>query len=162
MSVSTESLKGMLEAPLAAAAAVDPADPGAARAALHRAYPPEGEAAGELREALIAAMEQGLVCDRGTDALRYSRLLKADATPHGLSVDVVWMTGPGPEHRHPNGELNLCFAVEGSARFDGQPEGWVVFPPGSRHVPTVTDGRMLIAYFLPQGAIEFSPPPDRD
>jgi len=70
-------------------------------------------------------------------------------------VDLVWMTGPGINHRHPKGEINLCFAVEGAARFDGQPEGWVVFPPGSQHVPTVTGGRMLIVYFLPSGAVEW-------
>jgi hypothetical protein len=66
------------------------------------------------------------------------------------------MTAPGPRHKHPRGEVNLSFALEGAPRFDGQPEGWVVFPPGSEHVPTVTGGRMLIAYFLPGGAIEWS------
>ncbi len=49
----------------------------------------------------------------------------------------------------------LGFAVEGDPRFDGQPEGWIVFAPGTQHVPTVTGGRMLIAYFLPGGAVEW-------
>jgi len=31
----------------------------------------------------------------------------------------------------------------------------VVYGAGSEHVPTVTDGAMLILYFLPGGAIEF-------
>ena len=43
----------------------------------------------------------------------------------------------------------------GEARFDGHPEGWVVFGPDSVHVPTVSDGEMLILYFLPGGEIEF-------
>ena len=70
----------------------------------------------------------------------------------GVSVD---MAGPGAEHVHPGGEVNLCFATEGDPRFCGTGEGWYVVPPGSQHVPEVTGGRMLIAYFLPQGAIRF-------
>ncbi|HTE06204.1 MAG TPA: DUF4863 family protein [Planctomycetota bacterium] len=155
MTVTTQSLLDMLAAPMAAAAQVNPADPGGARAVLHRLYPPEGEAGQALRAALAEAVEAGVICDKGKDAIRYSRLCKPDATPHDLSVDFVWMTGPGIRHRHPRGEINLCYAVEGDPRFDGQPEGWVVFPPGSAHVPTVTGGRMLIAYFLPGGAVEW-------
>ena len=100
-------------------------------------------------------MADGTICERGDDALKYSRLSKPEANPQQLSVDVVWMAGKGPRHRHTNGEVNLCFAVDGDPRFDGQPEGWVVFEPGSAHVPTVTGGRMLIAYFLPGGAMEW-------
>jgi len=156
-----QALIAALEAPLREAASVDLADPAAARSALRRAWAPEGPAGQALRAALVEALEAGTICDRGPPECRYSRLLKADGasgagTPgHGFSVDLVCMTAPGPRHRHPRGEVNLCFALEGSPRFDGQPEGWVVFPPGSEHVPTVTGGRMLIAYFLPGGAIEW-------
>jgi hypothetical protein len=156
MTVTTQSLLEQLAAPMTATAGVDLKDPAAARAALHRAFAPEGEAGLALRAALLEAVSAGVICDRGKDAIRYSRLCKPDATPHQLSVDFVWMTGPGIPHRHPSGEINLCFAVEGSPRFDGQPEGWVVFPPGSSHVPTVTGGRMLIVYFLPGGAVEWT------
>ena len=65
------------------------------------------------------------------------------------------MDSPGPQHRHGNGEVDLCFTTRGDARFDGHAQGWVVYPPGSVHVPTVTQGEMLILYFLPGGAIEF-------
>ena len=65
------------------------------------------------------------------------------------------MNSPGPRHRHPNGEIDLCFGISGASRFDGQPEGWIVYGKGSVHVPTVTGGEMLILYFLPGGAIEF-------
>ena len=168
---SRQALIAALEAPLREAAGVDLADPAAARSALRRAWAPEGPEGLALRGALVAALEAGTICDRGPPECRYSRLLKADAGAdgadgaagaagagapgHGFSVDLVCMTAPGPRHRHPRGEVNLCFALEGSPRFDGQPEGWVVFPPGSEHVPTVTGGRMLIAYFLPGGAIEW-------
>ena len=47
------------------------------------------------------------------------------------------------------------FALHGHPRFDGHGPGWLVYPPNSRHVPTVTGGRMLIAYFLPAGEIVF-------
>jgi hypothetical protein len=150
-----ESLLALLDAPMAAAARTPLADAAAARAALEKAYPSRGPAAQALRTELLAAVKAGAICDRGKDAIRYSRLCKPDATKHDVSVDFVWMTGPGIHHRHPKGEANLCFAVEGEPRFDGQPEGWVVFPPGSQHVPTVTGGRMLIAYFLPGGAVEW-------
>jgi hypothetical protein len=108
-----------------------------------------------LREALLAAVEDGVICDKGKDPVRYSRLAKPGDTAHDLSVDFVWMTGGGINHRHPKGEVNLCFSVEGDAKFDGQPAGWVVFAPDTAHVPTVTDGRMLIVYFLPGGEVEW-------
>ncbi len=155
MPATTQSLLALLDAPMAAAARTDLRDTAAARSALEQAYPSRGPAAQVLRTALLQAVQDGVICDRGKDAIRYSRLCKPDATPHDVSVDFVWMTGPGIHHRHPRGEVNLGFAVEGDPRFDGQPEGWIVFAPGSQHVPTVTGGRMLIAYFLPGGAVEW-------
>jgi len=155
MPATTQSLLTLIEAPLAAAARTKIDDPAAACAALEKAYPWRGPASQALRAALVAAVKDGVICDRGKEAIRYSRLAKPDATPHDHSVDFVWMTGPGINHKHPRGEINLCYAVEGDPRFDGHPEGWVVFPPGSVHVPTVTGGRMLIVYFLPGGSVEW-------
>jgi hypothetical protein len=163
--VQPDALIAAFQAPLREAASVDLADPAAARSALRRAWAPEGPAGQALRAALVEALQEGTICDRGPPECRYSRLVKADpgatggGPGHGFSVDLVCMTGPGPRHRHTKGEVNLCFALEGDPRFDGQPEGWVVFPPGSEHVPTVTGGRMLIAYFLPGGAIEWTGAP---
>jgi hypothetical protein len=155
MTVTTQTLLEMLAAPMEAAAQADTRDPGAARAMLHRAFAPEGGQGQALRAALLEAVEAGIICEKGKGDIRYSRLSKPDAATHDLSVDFVWMTGPGIHHRHPRGEINLCYAVEGEPRFDGQPPGWVVFPPGSTHVPTVTGGRMLIVYFLPGGSVEW-------
>jgi len=42
------------------------------------------------------------------------------------------------------------------AQFDGHGAGWVVYGPGTAHSPTVTEGRALVLYLLPQGAIEFT------
>ena len=58
---------------------------------------------------------------------------------------------------HPNGEVDLCFTVDGNPTFDGNAPGWTVYEPGSWHVPSVADGVMDILYFLPGGAIKFGP-----
>jgi hypothetical protein len=68
---------------------------------------------------------------------------------------VVHMNGAGPRHTHHEGEVNWCIALSGEPRFDGHGPGWVAFPPGSTHVPTVEGGEMLIVYLLPNGAVEF-------
>jgi hypothetical protein len=61
----------------------------------------------------------------------------------------------GPHHAHPNGEIDMIIPLADGARFDGHGQGWLVYPPGSAHRPTVTGGSAIIVYFLPQGAIEF-------
>ncbi len=155
MPATAEDLLALLDTPMGYAADVDLSDADAARAELERRFPSTGPAATKLREALVAAVEDGVICDRGKDPVRFSRLAKPVDTPHDLSVDFVWMTGPGINHRHPRGEVNLCFSVEGDAKFDGRPAGWVVFAPDTQHVPTVTDGTMLIVYFLPGGEVEW-------
>jgi hypothetical protein len=104
----------------------------------------------ELREAVLAA---DLTPKQAGPNVRFGRLAKASEATSGLSIDAVDMTGEAAEHTHPNGEVSLCFATEGDPRFMGFPEGWVVVPPGSRHTPTVTGGRMTILYFLPDGAM---------
>ena len=89
--------------------------------------------------------------------MRFGRVSKALPETRDFAVDAVDMEGPGPPHTHPRGELNLCFALDGSPTFDGQPPGWVVLGPGSWHVPTVAGGRMAILYFLPGGAWQSGP-----
>lgn len=152
---ATDRILELMQEPLSKVDGLDLTDPEAARRALEAAYPSTGTEARALRAALVAAFERGDICDRGDDDLRFSRLAKAGQLPQDVSIDLVWMAGPGPRHKHPRGEVNLCFALEGEPEFDGQPEGWVVFPPGSVHVPTVSSGRMLIAYFLPGGEMEW-------
>jgi hypothetical protein len=65
------------------------------------------------------------------------------------------MEGDGQGHVHPNGEVSLCLPRSGSPTFEGRPGGFVVMPPGSFHVPRVSGGRMVIAYWLPGGEIRF-------
>ena len=136
-------------------AGLDLSDPAAAQARLDAEYPLDGAFAVALRAAMEAGVADGSVCHLGEDPVRYSRLFKSSEQSAGLSADAVLMSAPGPRHVHPNGEVDLCFALDGEPRFDGNPPGWTVYAPGSQHVPTVRGGTMLILYLLPQGAIEF-------
>lgn len=97
------------------------------------------------------------LCNREADGIRYGRVLKAAEATHGFSVDVVDMEDiAGPHHMHPNGEIDLIMPLTPGACFDGRPAGWCVYEAGSAHRPTVTQGRALILYLLPQGAIRFT------
>jgi len=112
----------------------------------------EGEQVAAVRAAAVAHIGSDWLLPKEAGGIRFGRVAKDLC---GFTVDAVLMDVPGPRHRHGNGEIDLCFTTRGDARFDGQPEGWVVYGKGSEHVPTVTDGEMLILYFLPGGAIEF-------
>jgi hypothetical protein len=127
-------------------------DPSAAVRELERRLPFGGELIGRVRKEAEAGAREGWLLPKQNGAVRFGRVAK---DLEGFSVDAVWMSTPGPRHRHGNGEIDLCFATRGAARFDGHPEGWVAFAPGSVHIPTVSEGEMLILYFLPGGAIEF-------
>jgi hypothetical protein len=112
-----------------------------------------------LQASCEAGVAAGWLCNREGGGIRYGRIFKPADDLHGFSVDVVDMTDiAGPHHVHPHGEIDLVMPQGGDARFDGRPAGWVVMPPGSAHRPTVSQGRALVLYLLPQGAIEFTKP----
>jgi hypothetical protein len=140
---------------LEAARGIDLSSAAAARAELAERFDPASKRARALNEKLMALLAEGKLAERGAMPVKYGRVAKAGAPTHGFSIDVVHMSGAGPMHRHPNGEVNYCVALDGAPTFDGEPPGWVVFPPESKHVPTVAGGTMLIVYLLPEGAIEF-------
>lgn len=112
-----------------------------------------------LAQACAAGVAAGWLCNREGGGIRYGRIFKPSDALHGFSVDVVEMADiAGPHHTHPLGEIDLIMPIDGSqARFDGRPAGWLVCPPGSAHRPTVTQGRALVLYLLPQGRIDFTP-----
>ncbi len=111
----------------------------------------------ELKASCEAGVAEGWLCNREGGGIKYGRIFKPADDLHGFSVDVVDMTDiAGPHHVHPNGEIDLVMPLDGDARFDGRPAGWVVMTPGSAHRPTVSQGRALVLYLLPQGAIEFT------
>ncbi len=110
-----------------------------------------------LKSACETGVSEGWLCDREGGGIRYGRIFKPSPDLHGFSVDVVDMRDvEGPHHSHPHGEIDLIMPIDGDARFDGRPAGWLVCPPGSAHRPTVTQGRALVLYLLPQGRIEFT------
>jgi hypothetical protein len=151
MSTLTETFRPLLDA--ARGVALD--DPIAARLELTRRFDPRGNQARELNAKLVELLRQGEIANRGELPVKYGRAAKATPETGDFSIDVVHMNGAGPLHRHPNGEVNWCVALDGEPTFMGQPAGWVVERPGSQHVPTVAGGTMLIVYLLPQGKIEF-------
>lgn len=133
-------------------AELDLNQPDAAMRALEAAFP--HATLGSVHAALAAGRDAGfLVPKQATPTLKFGRVAKPSPELAGMSIDAVDMAGAGAPHTHPNGEVSLCFAEEGDPRFCGHPAGWVVVPPGSRHTPEVTGGRMLIVYFLPDGAM---------
>jgi len=111
-----------------------------------------------LRASCEAGVREGWLCEREGGGIRYGRIFKPADDLAGFSVDVVDMTDiAGPHHTHPLGEIDLIMPMDGgSACFDGRPAGWLVCPPGSAHCPTVSQGRALVLYLLPQGQIQFT------
>lgn len=134
---------------------LDLADPAIACAALEAEFPFEGEYVQGIAAAMRAGVAAGTMCHKGEDPVRFSRVLKPSEDSHGFSADAVLMSAPGPRHRHPQGEIDLCFVEDGAPTFDGNPPGWTVYPADSAHVPSVKNGKMLILYILPGGEIEF-------
>lgn len=140
---------------LDAARGLDLQDPEAARELLEKRFPFDAPDARALEARLLEHLERGEIANRGEAPLRYGRVCKASPETHDYSIDVVHMSVPGPRHRHPNGEIDYCIALDGQPTFDGHAPGWVVFGADSVHVPTVSGGTMLIVYLLPGGEIEF-------
>jgi len=122
-------------------------------------FPLGGVVARSIGASIEAGVDAGWLCDRGDPDARFSRVAKATEDTHNLSVDVVRLAGAALRHGHPKGEVTLGFAVEGTPSFVGREPGWTFAGPGSVHVPEVHAGRMNLIYFLPDGAVDWSPPP---
>lgn len=145
-----------LIAPIAHRAAGRPLDD-ALEADLNRAVPPDSAAFRDVFSACRDAIAAGWMCNREAGGIRYGRVVKPGPAMHGFSVDVVEMDNlAGPHHRHPNGEIDLIMPLSPDAKFDGRGAGFLVYGPGSAHSPTVTGGKALVLYLLPEGAIEFT------
>lgn len=129
----------------------------ALEAELNAQFPPDGAVFRSVLDACHAGIAAGWICSREHAGIQYGRVVKPGDATHGFSVDVVDMDEvAGGHHRHPTGEIDLIMPLSGAATFDGRGAGWLVYEPGSAHVPTVAGGRALVLYLLPQGAIEFT------
>ncbi|MBF0355366.1 MAG: DUF4863 family protein [Alphaproteobacteria bacterium] len=103
------------------------------------------------------AIAEGWMCSQGEGDRRWGRVNEPSPELHDFSVDVVAMAhGHGPHHSHPLGEIVLTMPQTPAARFDARGAGWLVYPPGSGHYPTVTGGPALVLYLLPSGKIAFT------
>jgi Domain of unknown function (DUF4863) len=132
---------------------------------LNRLHPPGSATFEAIAAACRAGVAAGSMCQHEGGGIRYGRVIKPSLATHDFSVDVVGMADlAGPHHSHPNGEIDLVMPLAGlddlspggTATFDGQPAGWTVYGPGTAHRPTVSGGRALVLYLLPQGAIQFT------
>lgn len=124
---------------------------------LNREHGPASASYQALRQSCERGVTDGWLCQREGGGIRYGRVFKPADDLQGFSVDVVDMTDiAGPHHTHPDGEIDLIMPIDELALFDGRGAGWLVCPAGSAHRPTVSGGRALVLYLLPQGRIEFS------
>ena len=124
---------------------------------LNRDFPAGDATFQAIEAACMQAIEQGWMCAQGSDGRRFGRVVEPAPETHNLSVDVVDITDfVGPHHRHPTGEVCMVMPLTENARSDGHGAGWCVNPPGTAHHPTVTEGRALVLYLLPDGKIEFT------
>ena len=124
---------------------------------LNTEHGPHSASYADLRASCEAGVAQGWLANREGGGLKYGRIFKPADELHGFSVDVVDMKDvAGPHHVHPEGEIDLIMPLDEGATFDDRPAGWLVCPPGSAHRPTVSAGRALVLYLLPQGRIEFT------
>ena len=129
----------------------------ALEAELNRAFPATGETFRAIEEACHAAIAAGWMCTQGNAQRRFGRVFEPAAALAGFSVDVVDITDlVGNHHVHPTGEIDMIMPVAPAAKFDGRGAGWLVYEPASGHRPTVSDGRALVLYLLPDGRIEWT------
>lgn len=129
----------------------------ALEAELNRAMPQGSSTYEQLFSACRAAVQAGWMCNREAGGIKFGRVVKHGPDTHGFSVDVVDMDQVvGPHHSHPNGEIDLIMPLSPNAKFDGRGAGWRVYGPGSAHSPTVSEGRALVLYLLPDGKIDFT------
>jgi hypothetical protein len=124
---------------------------------LNENFPPGGEAFDDLATLCRLGIDEGWLCDREQGGIRFGRIIKPGPDTHGYSVDVVVMTDiAGPYHGHPKGEIDMIMPESPDAKFDNQGQGWMVCEAGSEHYPTVSGGKAIVLYLLPNGEIDFS------
>lgn len=142
--------------PVTAFIGTEPLD-AALETSLEEAFPPGSAMFRAIEAACHGAIAAGWMCAQGGGSRRFGRIVEPSPELGEFSVDVVDITDlVGNRHRHPTGEIDMIMPVTPGAKFDGHGAGWLVYPPDSAHRPTVTHGRALILYLLPEGRIEWS------
>lgn len=120
-------------------------------------FPTEGQTFQRLKSLCAEGEREGWLMQREAEGIKFGRAVKPGTDAGEFSVDVVRMKNvKGPHHIHTTGEIGAIMTIEGAPKFDDRDEGWYVYPPGSDHHPTVSDGDAYVLYLLPEGAIEFT------
>ena len=144
-----------LVSPVAQAIAGAPLDH-ALEQRLNRDFPAGGAQVLALERACLDGIAAGFLCTQGGGKRKFGRVFEPAHDLATFSVDVVDIDDlVGNYHRHPTGEIDLIMPQTAGATFDARGAGWLVYPPGSGHRPTVKHGRVLILYLLPEGRIEW-------
>ena len=124
---------------------------------LNAKFGPGTETFSAIGEACRSGIDDGWMGLTGDERRRGGRVVEPGPQTQNLSVDVVEIVDiTGPHHRHPRGEVCAVLPITAGARFDGNPQGWCVYPPGSAHFPTATGGRLCVMFLLPDGEIEYT------
>ena len=124
---------------------------------LNKRFPADGADFAELKRLCAEGEAEGWLMAREAGGIKFGRAVKPGGEAGHFSVDVVRMKDvKGPHHIHTRGEIGAIMGLDGAPQFDGKPEGWYVYEPGSDHHPTVTGGDAYVLYLLPEGAIEFT------
>jgi hypothetical protein len=155
MSTSPEDLKSRVQQVTKAIAGL-PLD-SALETKLNAQFPAGGDVFRSIEEACRGGIAAGFLCTKGEGKRKFGRIFEPAEDLAGFSLDVVDIDDlEGNYHRHPTGEIDLIMPQSNDATFDNRGAGWMVYPPGSGHRPTVKKGRALILYLLPQGRIEWT------
>jgi hypothetical protein len=124
---------------------------------LNRDFPPDGALFHAMERFCDDGIESGWMGLQGDEARKGARVVEPGPATASASIDVVQLIDvTGPHHRHPNGEVCAVMTERADGRFDGNPRGWAVYPPGSDHWPKGAGGRVRILFFLPDGAIDYT------
>lgn len=124
---------------------------------LNRDFPVTGSLFREITRFCDDGIETGWMGLAGSPERQGGRVVEPSAETAGHSIDVVQLIDfTGPHHAHPGGEVCAIMTERPEGRFDGNPAGWAVYPPGSAHWPSGTGGRVRILFFLPNGEIAYS------
>ena len=119
-------------------------------------FPPDSPEVASLAAALRSGFEQGAIGERPDESTVYQHVESPHEDTAGFSADAVILTNvKGGRHQHPRGEIDLVIPLDEEARFDGKGKGWLVYPPGSGHCPSVTGGSAIILFMLPGGEMMF-------
>jgi hypothetical protein len=124
---------------------------------LNARFPADGPLFAELEALCASGIGEGWMGLQGEEVRKGARVVEPGSETANMSIDVVQLIDfTGPHHRHPGGEVCAVMPAAAEGRFDGNPRGWAVYPPGSAHWPSGTGGQVRILFFLPDGAIEYT------